>query len=326
MTVSGDILALENAPKAPKIWRFGLAAFFCVAVGFGAVKLSVDAIVDERRTATLTELDKRLGAQLRGKSELISTWIDGLSNLGNRLIKSDLVRLFVTELHLQGSDTELQEALSAQKPYMRQVLDDLAREHDLRGAYLLSLDGSILLSDHDAPVLDQRQKARAQKLVANNSELEVGAPKLLGGRYFLDILQPVPAAQMLTDSERRFVGVMMMTFDVTDMLLKLVQADPLLEKGEASSLYIENHAGWFRLDEAEAELVSSNQPPIQGTAALQGKQASSLSIQNGSYFWFRPLRGWIGKSSDVSLNKSSMRQSRALNPMHSPSPSQPVSS
>ncbi|MEZ5836424.1 MAG: HD domain-containing phosphohydrolase [Geminicoccaceae bacterium] len=270
-----DIPTSENVSASPSVWRFLGAAALCVAIGLAAARFSVDTIVAERRTAMENQLGQRLLAEAGGRSELISTWIDGLSGYGNRLLRSDLVRLFVTETGLGQNDAELRTALQEQEPYMVQVLDDLAREHDLRGVYLLGVDGRSLLSDGDAPVVTGEQVRHAARLVETGEERHVSPPARHGDRYFMDLMQAIAPAQSYSDDARP-VGVLLMTFDVTAMLEKLLSIRPLIDAGSSVRLDVGDAGGWRRIALEDGRLVEIDGEPAVAIPAASMRRDGEL--------------------------------------------------
>ena len=290
MNEAVDQLTPANAPAPPSVGGFLVGAALCVALGLAAAAFSVGMVVRERGTAIEEQLEQRLAAEAGGKVELVETWISGLASLGNRLLRSDLVRLFVTELEIAGSDADLRAALDAQRPYMRQVLDDLAREHDLRGAYLVARDGSMLLGDHDAPVMRTDQTTRAVDLVNSGNDLDIGPPRLSGEHYYMDVLQPIGPAQSYTGGPAS-VGVLLMTFDVTGMLEKLLEGHPLIDRGGSTLLAVPDDTGWRRITLGGAGL--EERLAAAGTA---GSDSSAKMISNdGLYRLTLPAgrTGWL---------------------------------
>ena len=294
MSAKTDPLEDRPAPKAPSARKFFLVAFCCVASGLLVAKLGVDMLVAERSATTLGLVEQRLAARARGKAELAVTWVDGLAAIGNRLLRSDLVRLFVTEMALGGEDPQLSGALAEQQPYMRQVMDDLARQHDLRGAYLVSTEGRTILSDSDAPRLTDDRALAASTLAAEDASLHVGAPYDSAGRFFMDVYQPVGPAQSLAGLENGVAGVLMMTFDVTAMLQKLLAVDPELHEKEVTGLLVPTGDGWQRLvvnaDQVESRAIASMQSPDAAPLADPGR----LALADGIYHLQAevPVLGW----------------------------------
>ncbi|MEZ5825103.1 MAG: HD domain-containing phosphohydrolase [Geminicoccaceae bacterium] len=306
MNEAVDPLTPEDAPAPPSVGRFLVGAALCVALGLAAATFSVGMVVKERRAAIEQQLEQRLAAEAGGKVELVETWIGGLASLGNRLLRSDLVRLFVTELEIGSEDAELSEALAAQRPYMRQVLDDLAREHDLRGAYLVARDGSMLLGDLDAPVLGGEQSRRAAGLVADGGDLAVGPPRLYGERYYMDVLQPIGPAQSYSGGPAA-VGVLLMSFDVTDMLEKLLASHALIDRGSSTLLAVYGEDGWRQIT---VDATGLAEQPFDATKAESGERAA-MGLDAGLYRLMLPADkpGWlIEQRMDETVASAPVRQ------------------
>ena len=279
-----------SSPTAPKARTYAAVAICCVVSGLIVAKFGVDMLVEERRVATLEAVEQRLAARARGKVELIETWVDGLSSLGNRMLRSDLVRLFVTEMALRREDVELEGALEQQKPYMRQVLDDMASQHDLRGAYLLSRDGHLLLGDRDAPMLSAEQLSAAHALGSSGALRQLSAPHPAGDRLLMEVYQAIEPAQSLAEHDTRPVGVLLMTFDVTAMLQKLLASEPALYEGESTELAMLAGDARVRLSASRDSVVVDVEEAGDSSLVQLGR----LELIDGSYRLREqtPALGW----------------------------------
>ena len=226
-----------RAPAAPNKLRFVILATLAIGLGGLIAKFAVDAVVEERRAATLEQVEQRLLAQARGKAEVLETWIDGLSEVGNRLLRSDLVRLFVTEFTLAESEPALEQALAAQKPYMRQVLDELAAQHDLAGVHLTTTTGRSIASDREATPLRDDRVGEINSLLATDSLRLVSTSNNGSNRVVMDIYQPIRPAQTVAEDETGAVGVLVMTVDVTAEIARILAPNPTLNPGENVGLW-----------------------------------------------------------------------------------------
>ncbi|MCX8101299.1 MAG: PAS domain-containing protein [Geminicoccaceae bacterium] len=160
-----------------------------------ALALGAERLIAERRDAELAALEARLAALAAGRAEVLATWLDGLVRLAARLTGSELVRLFAHEATLAQGDARLAPALAEQAPYMRLVLEELARQSGLEGAGLLARDGSWLLRDAALRLPDSVLRTLAQALESGSA----GPRSLLlaherGTRLVLAVPLPPPEA------------------------------------------------------------------------------------------------------------------------------------
>lgn len=157
----------SRAPSArPALRRLAAraAAFLLAGAAACALAIGAERLIAERRAAELAALEGRLSALAAGRAEVLATWIDGLARLARRLTGSELVRLFVHEAILAGSDARLAPALAEQAPYMALVLEELARQSGLEGVGLLAEDGSWLVRDAGAALPERVARALLREL------------------------------------------------------------------------------------------------------------------------------------------------------------------
>ncbi len=63
----------------------------------GILFLAGKAVTD-KHTVGLENQEKRLGLLAHGRAEMVQAWLKNLSRQGDRLIKSDLFRLYASEV------------------------------------------------------------------------------------------------------------------------------------------------------------------------------------------------------------------------------------
>lgn len=116
-------------------------------------------VLDQRTADVHAALRGRLEAEANGRAQVLATWLERTARLGHRLTRSDLVRLFASEMAVSRPDRPPQPWLADQVPYMTQLIGDFVAQHGLLGATLIGRDGRIFLASRDAPLPERRSFA-----------------------------------------------------------------------------------------------------------------------------------------------------------------------
>lgn len=275
-TAAVDRLTLLDPPPALPLrspWRAfaGLLALVLLATA-GAAWL-VQAAVAERRQALVSATEARLEALAHGRAEVLQTWLDGVEALGRRITRSELVQLFALELALADPDARLPEALEEQKPYMRQLMDEMARQGELVGTYLVSTDGRLLLADSAAPAMTRAQLAAS----ADTARAGAGTRRIAmlppgDGRVLLDLRLPIPAPQPDFSAHPAEGAVLVMRIAADDRLERVLRRGPLDLPGESAGIRLGDGAVVLSGEAGGLRLVAGDDArpgtPFRGTAAL----------------------------------------------------------
>lgn len=228
------LVALDPTPAAlqPRPWRAVLGLGLGMLALAGCAVFMARIAVEERREAILSATSARLEALVHGRAEVLATWMEGVEALGRRLTRSELVQLFTTELALAHGREPLPEPLRQQIPYMRQVMDDLARQGDLVGVYLVDAEGRLLLADAAAPPLGAAAAQAAAAVARSAVDARLGVPAAIGGHLVADLVMAVPPAQADLALERS-PGVALVLRIAADVRLgRLLAPGPLDLPGE----------------------------------------------------------------------------------------------
>jgi PAS domain S-box-containing protein len=220
-----------QAPRRPG----GLLGFIAGSLGvlalLAALAGAILHTVVEQRTADLhAALRARLEAEAGGRAQVLATWLERTARLGQRLTRSDLVRLFVGEMAATLPDRPPARWLADQVPYMTQLMGDFVAQHGLLGATLIGRDGRIFLASRDAPLPERRSWAeRIERLQSASDQIVTPIREIGPGRdgragrpgLGLDLLLPVPGPQVSEEGALPgFPAVLVMT----------VAADPLIRQ------------------------------------------------------------------------------------------------
>lgn len=194
-------------------------------------------LLQSKKDEVLDRVSARNAIQADAKSSVLQTWISGLYTLGKHITDADLVRLFATEMQLNGMENSnnMKKSLLAQLPYMQQVMRDFATQNNLAGAYMINSAGEVYLGSDIAPNLTAQQQAGVRWTFKTRSQT-VMPVRIANGGYVLDMMKPV---FMLDEKELNppVVGVLMAQIAVTENLVNIMAEGPLALDGERALLF-----------------------------------------------------------------------------------------
>ncbi|RMD64140.1 MAG: HD domain-containing protein [Alphaproteobacteria bacterium] len=263
------------APKRRPDRRWAWLALVVVAL---AVAVPAVAIV-HKRAEVMAELARRLDVLATGRAEVLTAWLEGLTRPVDRVVGSEMFRLFATEIDLargdiadlaagaerpstapdRRTDKTLDVPLSAQIPFMAQVLTDFAKAEGFLAGYLINRDGVAYVATGGAPELTPAQRAIAAR-VLDHGTLEYGP--LRGGEtgLVLDIFAPVFPAQRGTEADTP-VGVALLSVPVSERLAEILRPPPLSQPGERLRLL-------QRVDDEVQQVAPGLAPPLRPVAGI----------------------------------------------------------
>lgn len=244
------------------------------AVSFGAIQL--------KRNELLSDLERRLGILARGRAEVVEIWLDGVTRPVDRVVGSELFRLFATEMDLTGDisatgPAEVSEQpgapqglgapLAAQLPFMTQVMTDFAKGEGFLAGYLVGRNGAAYVTSAGAETITPDQQALAAQTL-KSGVVHFGPARSAAAGLVLDIYAPMFPAQ--SESGRGDpVGVALLTAPVGTALSEILTPPPLSEPGERLKL-VQGFGGAF------AEIAPGRAPALRpvGRIDLAGPERS----------------------------------------------------
>lgn len=261
----------------------GIILAICIVVPIVLIQL--------RHSDLESELQRRLEILSAGRAEVIETWLAGAVRPAERVLDSELFRLFATEMDFSDSgiaapdtagDDGFSATLSEQLPYMEQILTDFTENAGFTAGYVINREGIAYVSTAGALLMSSLQQDIARGLF-DSGAAAFGPARRAPGGVVIDFFAPIYAAQFeLTggqypeDLEARgqllseqTVGVLMLTIPINEMLIEVLAPPPLaeaserlvlLQRGEGDQLY--------RIDPAAVPPVSAVEgvaPPAPGT-------------------------------------------------------------
>lgn len=209
----------------------GLAIAFVVAV-VGAV--SYYSVRSERAQFS-ADLRQRLEILVTGRSELVASWLEATARQTDRVVDSELFRLFATELDLAGSDLSQLVApatpgvgsLAPQIPYLNQALADIVRTTDFVSAAMIGRDTKAALASAAGMVLSDAERAAAARIFETATPV-FGPVREHSAGLVMDYLAPVFPPQPVA-AENAVVAVFWFTLPVGRALQDFLRTDPVTQ-------------------------------------------------------------------------------------------------
>lgn len=272
--IGNDHLGLDKVepPASPscKQWvSFGL--FILISVAMIATGLVV-TVASEKKTSTVAAEQARLEESVKGRGQVLSTWVESRIQISRRLTESGLVRLFVSDLALNPVGHLLPRPLLDQRPYFQTLMADFAKQNDLVRAAIIDEHGRLLLSS-SGPPLD------IDTVLASVSKASVGWKSMVlpirvdggnGNRLVVDILVPLPRAQVTNEISTNDAAILIQTLAVDSLLNSLLRVSPQ-RKGTEKVYIVQERAGAFELISLETtglEAVS----PLRNEGRFSGQE------------------------------------------------------
>ena len=272
--ITADIDPKEYRPAATRtLTRGALVITVVVAIAIVVPFIAIQL----KRAEVIGEFERRLQILADGRSDVIATWLDGMTRPADRVVDSELFRLFATEMDLSGGDisdlatrgkTNPPDAsvpsgmgvpLAAQLPFMQQVLTDFIKNADFLAGYVVGRNGVAYVTSAGADPITPAQQAIAKE-VFEIGVLRYGPARSAPAGLVLDIHAPIFRAQSEVATDRP-VGVLLLTAPVSAALGQILTPPPLSRPGERPRL--------VQLDGGVMVAVAPGEaPPVHPVAGL----------------------------------------------------------
>lgn len=222
------------------------------------------------------EIERRVGILADGRAEVAVTWLEGVRRLGDRVVQSDLFRLFAAEVDLAGGDMAqivtppapadpnqppapgLGAPLQLQLPYMNQVLTEFAQNAGFAAVHIIGRKGTAYLASAGSAGLTPDQQQTALKLF-DGAAVAFGPVRSGAGGLVLDIYAPMyPPAQGPAEGAKP-VSVALLSVPVNEQISRLLAPNPLSATGERFRLLQRAGSAWEEIAPADA-------PPVRPVA------------------------------------------------------------
>ncbi|WP_419786993.1 HD domain-containing phosphohydrolase [Pseudodesulfovibrio sp.] len=229
--------------------KIGVVLAVVLVISAGILTLASRA-VSNRQAESLENQEKRLGLLAHSRVEMVSAWLTNLSKQGDRLIKSELFRLYASEVNdLKGDLTAIfgavspedvdagneGAALAAQLPMMQNMLREFSTYSGFTNARILNAEGqAYIATDGHLPPMEDDQLAQAMKAIKEKKATFSTLRKTQQGLE-MDVYVPVFPPDAREDSDPA-IGALMMTRQVTGKITELMSNSSLSAKGERTRL------------------------------------------------------------------------------------------
>lgn len=239
----------EEIPK--RIAKAGLSlkvivlAVFALLIIVGSLFFANRTVSDERAELG-RNLEKRLGLVAHGRADVFEAWLSDLSQRGDRLIKSDLFRLYAAEVDSISGDLAavfgaagmMEEGegaeLAAQLPMMQNILREFCTYSGFLYARVLNWDGvAYIATDGHLPPMSDQEIGTTQAVFKNGTSM-VSPLRMTPQGLEMDIYVPIFPPE--GDEPTAPVGVLMMTRQVTGKVTELLSNSALSAEGEKTRL------------------------------------------------------------------------------------------
>ena len=259
--------ARADARNRTRTMILGGLVIVLVAVVVGAV--SYYSLRSERAQVG-ADLRQRLEILVAGRSELIASWLEATARQTDRVVDSELFRLFAAELDLADGDLSRLVApagpgvanpnrpaaspLAPQIPYLNQALANLVRTTDFVSAAMVGRDGKVALAGSAGMVLADAHRAAVAAVFRTGTPTFTPAREDTTG-LVMDYLAPVFPPQPVA-AEKAVVAVFVFTLPVGRPLQEFLRSDPVIQGPGTFHIVQVNGARFEDLDPARAPAVT----------------------------------------------------------------------
>ena len=327
--VSSDIDPGQFRPVRSRALMRGLLAIGLIAVT--ALALTT-VLIQMKRSDLEDQVERRLDVLSRGRAEVVETWLDGITRPAERVVDSELFRLFAIEMDFVGgdlsslgegseavpegadADSGLGVPLSDQLPYLARVLSDFAQNAGYRAGYLVDRDGSAYVVSAGAETISGEQQAIA-KTVFDSGRLTFGPARNAPGGLAIDFYAPIfESPGVAAEGQARAgktVGVLLLSAPITEMLADVLAPQPLAEPGERIALLQQSGDRLFQVTPAAApplRAVDGLEPPAPGQP-LAFAERPAIGAAGAVYSVGSPVAGpawWVVQQIDVAAAEARM--------------------
>lgn len=295
------------------------SAMVCIVTA--VVALCIFLIVKNKENELEGALQKRLELLAGSRAEVISTWLSGLVNQGDRIVESELFRLFAAEIDLIGDDVSLlvmgglparspsgQDVaqLAEQLPMMQKLLDEFTKYAGFRTGRIINRNGrTYLATDAGTTPLTLTYRAHVKTVLTSNKPYFSPVRHTANG-LVMELFLPIIPLQ--GDAP---VAVLMLSKAVSDKVNELLAKSPLMGKGERTRLIQEADQGLQEIIPwMPGELTTLSQSIAFEADTVPFDVRDSLTESRRAYAFGRKvpeLDWWIIQESDYRIARRSVR-------------------
>lgn len=283
--------------------------------------------IKEKEAQFEHSLNQRLTLMANSQVKVIETWLEGLVKQGDRIVKSDLFRLYATEINQiegdisylisprQGDTNQQQTGLTAQLPELRSLFVEFTHYSDFNSGRLVHRNGQSYVSTDDGiSHISSEQKQLSQRVFVTQSP-QFSALRTTTAGLMLDMALPMFALEA-SSAKPSVVAVLILSKVVTDKVNQLLAASPFVQQGERVYLVQKTTAGYATVTPWNPQLVTPLEQPLMEHIdnGLPFAHRSSIHNSNEVYSVATPLSAlpwWIVEEADYDTVRQALtRHSR----------------
>lgn len=295
--LEAPVSATDSPDGLPKSALIGLAAIVVIAVVIPWIT------IETKKEQVIDDLQQRMRITVEARAEVIATWLEGTARLADRLVESELFRLFASDVDAAGGvidksapaaaneNSGLGIALLEQLPYMERVLTDFTISADFVAGYVVGKTGVAYVASGGAAPFESQQSERALKVLASGQR-SFGAPRAAPAGLVMDIFIPILPAASQTEQAAP-VAVLVVTAPVAAKLAESLAPRPLAPEGEQLHLVHRTANGLIELLPTRTPEIRSlgKSDAVPGSKDLPFLPAASLDGAFEAYARAVPIVG-----------------------------------
>ncbi len=326
-----DILPEElHALKPEKRRRaFWLGMAIIAAVAIGAILWTAWGL-KSRENQYVAHLQKRLVLLASSQVQMIEAMTQVTRQQADRVIRSELFKLYATEVDLIEDNIALivagplpghpltgdQAQLAAQLPMMQSLLMEFTRISGFINGRVVNRNGTVYIATDATTTPLRPDQLDLAKQVVQSRQAQFGPLRHTAHGLVLEAFLPIFAPGG-TGKEGEAVAVLLLSKAVTDRMTELTTGNRLIEKGESIRLVQKGASGleeivpWLpgelRAISSSLALPPGEKLPFAERLALSGEQqVYSVGV---------PVPGmdfWIVAEADYHLSREALREERRI--------------
>lgn len=308
--------------------RAGLAITMILAVAIVVPSFLISA----KKQPLLNETEERLNILAQGRADVLATWLEGVIRPAERVVESELFRLFATEVDLAGGDlsalapaetgaddqsAESQDAsLVDQLPFIERVLTDFSIDAEFIGGYVIGRTGDPYVATAGAVAANTTMKSIAA-LALDNGTIAYGPARLAPGGLAMDVALPIFAAQTEV-SDGRTVAALVLILPLATGLSEALAPQPLDQAGTSRRLVQRDGQSVSLVRPGSAAPIQNVTNPdfaevgISGTdAALAFAPRGALTGEAKVFSYGAPVAGpawWLVEEQETAVLENALRR------------------
>jgi PAS domain S-box-containing protein len=286
--------------------------------------------LDSRERQYVANLQKRMELLASAQVQLVETLTLVSRQQADRVIRSELFKLYATEIDLIEDNIALivagplpghplkgdQAQLAAQLPMMQSLLMEFTRISGFISGRVVNRNGTVYIATDATTTPLRPDQSELAKKVRQSRQAQFGPLRHTAHGLVLEAFLPIVAPGG-TGKEGEVVAVLLLSKAVTDRMTELTSGNRLIEKGESIRLVqkgpngLEEIVPWIP---GELRAIGSSLPFTSGEK-LPFAERSSLSGEQPVYSVGVPVPGmnfWIIAEADYDLARAGLREERRV--------------